>query len=352
MDRVKEAYKLVLKASIIVGAIAVLIFELCPQLVIGIFGSGNDLYQEFAIKTFRIYLSLTVITCLVKMTAVFFQSIGKSVHAVVASLIRDIVCFTPLAIFLPKLLEKRELGSGINGILFAAPISDLVAVIVIIVLTTSFLKELKKSEAPVNLEEGVIRPSVPGPIITIAREHGTAGKTIGSMVAQQLGIPFYYKEMTALAAQESGLDKNFILGLNEDGPNLLYDLYLSTNVVQRAVIAQEQVIRSIADNGSCVIVGRAADYVLRDYDNVIRVFIHGPKDYRVANLMEMYGDSHEDAVRHIRHSDAARSSYYRNISGQHWGDPHNYHICLDASMGKEFCAEQICKIVQKSQIII
>ena len=343
MDRVRESYRIVLSTTVIVGAIAVLIFELWPQAVIGIFGSGNDLYQEFAVKTFRIYLSLTVITCLVKMTSVFFQSIGKPIHAVVASLIRDIVCFTPLAVILPALLEKETPGSGIYGILYAAPISDLVAAVVIVGLTISFFRELDKMGKVEVSEHRSIKPSRPGPIITIAREHGTAGKQIGAQVAQRLGIPFYYKEMTALAAQESGLDKNFLSGLNEDSPNLLYDLYLSTNVVQRAVIAQEEVIRAIADNGSCVIVGRAADHVLRDYDNVIRVFIHAPKEYRVAKIMEMYGDSREDALRNVKHSDAARSGYYRNISGQNWGDPHNYHLCLDASVGAEACVDLICK---------
>ena len=349
MDRVKEAYRLVLISTLSVGLIAVSLFELCPQVIIGIFGSGNDLYQEFAVKTFRIYLSLTMITCLVKMTAVFFQSIGKSIHAVIASLVRDIVCFTPLALTLPALLEKNEAGSGINGILYAAPISDLVAVVVVLVLTITFFRSLKEKEVvetPAASDVRIIKPSRPGPIITIAREHGTAGKKIGSLVAQRLGIPFYYKEVTALAAQESGLDKAFLSGLNEDGPNVLYDLYLSTNAVQRAVIAQEEVICTIANNGSCVIVGRAADYVLRDYENVFSIFIHAPKEYRVAKIMEMYGDNYEDAQRNVRHSDIARSGYYRNISGRNWGSPHNYHLCLDASMGEELCVDLICKIVE------
>lgn len=146
MDRVRQTYRLVLRATLIVGIVAVLLFELRPQLVIGIFGAGDALYQEFAIKTFRIYLSLTVITCLVKMTAVFFQSIGKSIHAVVASLIRDIICFTPLALLLPAIMEKTEAGSGINGILYAAPISDLVAIVVILALTIPFFRKLQKSD--------------------------------------------------------------------------------------------------------------------------------------------------------------------------------------------------------------
>ncbi len=147
MRRVRQTYSLVLRATLIVGISAVLLFQLWPQGVIGLFGDGDALYQEFAVKTFRIYLALTAITCLVKMTAVFFQSIGKSVRAVIASLVRDILCFTPLALVLPALLEEHQPGSGINGILYAAPLSDLVAVIVILGLTLSFFRQLKKQEA-------------------------------------------------------------------------------------------------------------------------------------------------------------------------------------------------------------
>ena len=145
MDRVLQTYKLVLRTTLIVGVAAVLLFELWPQGVIGIFGSGNELYWEFAVKTFRIYLSMTVITCLVKMTAIFFQSINKPLHSVIASLIRDIVCFTPLALVLPVLLENHTSGSGINGILLAAPIADLVSLFVVLALTVPFFRKIRQT---------------------------------------------------------------------------------------------------------------------------------------------------------------------------------------------------------------
>ena len=141
LDRVRQAYQLVLRITLIVGICAVALFELWPQGVINIFGAGNALYQEFAVRTFRIYLSLTVITCLIKMTAIFFQSIGKPGSAMLASLIRDVLCFTPLALVLPAVMERSEAGSGVNGILFAAPISDLVALAVILCLTVSFFRK-------------------------------------------------------------------------------------------------------------------------------------------------------------------------------------------------------------------
>lgn len=144
MKRVRETYKIVLLSTLVVGIVSTLIFQICPEVVIRIFGSGDALYQEFAVKTFRIYLSLMAVTCLVKMTAVFFQSIGKAGHAVVASLVRDIVCFTPMAIVLPVILEAKKTGSGINGILYAAPVADLVALVVIFGLTISFFRSLKR----------------------------------------------------------------------------------------------------------------------------------------------------------------------------------------------------------------
>ena len=149
LDRVRQTYRIVLLSSITVGLVSTLIFQFWPELVINMFGAGDALYMEFAKKTFRIYLSLVTVTGLTKMTTVFFQSIGKSVQAVVTSLVRDIVCFTPIAIFLSAGLEKSQPGSGINGILWAAPIADAVAAVVILVLTLSFFRKLGK-ENPIS----------------------------------------------------------------------------------------------------------------------------------------------------------------------------------------------------------
>ena len=343
-DRVKETYKIVLFSTIIVGLVATLIFQLWPEAIINIFGSGNELYYEFAKKTFRIYLSLMTVTCLVKMTAVFFQSIGRPIRAVVASLVRDIVCFTPIVLILSSVLENNTAGQGINGIFYAAPISDLISIFVILILTVSFFKELSRLDKKEAIVTATIKESKPGFIITISREHGSKGKQIGINVAKKLNIPFYYKEMIALAAQESGLDQEFISNLNNNAPNRLYDLYLSTDVVKQSIIAQEKIIRKIADNGACVMVGRASDYILRDYDNVINVFIYAPKEFRVNNIMEMYNDNKELAIENIKKSDYARSLYYRNIANRKWGDPHNYTICLDSSIGIEHCVNQICDL--------
>lgn len=143
-DRVRQAYRLVLKATLVVSLLATVFFEVWPQGIIRIFGSGDEKYRAFAVLTFRIYLSLTVITCVVKLSAIFFQAIGKPFHSVMASLVRDILCFTPLALLLPVLLERKTPGTGIYGILVAAPIADLVSIVVVLCLTVPFFRKLKK----------------------------------------------------------------------------------------------------------------------------------------------------------------------------------------------------------------
>ena len=343
-ERVKELYGKIMACTLAIGAIFTLVFELAPSFVIGLFGTPSNIpnpadYWEFGEKTLRIFLSLISISCLIKMNSIFFQAVGKPVQALIASMIRDVLCFVPLILILPAISPNVEI------ILYAAPISDIIAMVVTAVLSVSFIKSL---HAPVESEkfEAALKPSHKGVIITIAREHGSSGKQIGRLVADKLGIPFYYKEMTALAAQESGLDLEFIADINTNSPALLHSLYLSTDVIQRAVVAQEKVIKRIAEEGSCVIVGRAADYVLRGNEDLVRVFIYAPTEYRIGRIMEVYGDSYENARKHVRRSDEARASYYKKISGLNWGDRHNYDLVVNSSIGLEESAELIAAHVR------
>ena len=155
------------------------------------------------------------------------------------------------------------------------------------------------------------------------------------MLAKELDIPYYSKELTAIAAKESGFAEEFLPSDYDEKNELLYNLYLSTNVGQQSVIAQEKILRKIANEGTCVIVGRAANHALWNYENVLKVFLYAPQDYRVSNIQKMYGDSKEEALRHMQKSDKARASYYQNISGYEWKNVYNYNLCIDASVGKE-----------------
>ena len=259
-----------------------IIFELNPSVIIKMFGTESDLYMEFAIKTFKIFLFFIVFTCIIKVSSIFFQAVGNPIKASIVSLTRDIVCFVPLVIILPIYFQ-------VEGALYAAPIADVIGIIVTIILLFLFFKKLGNEEKTNSKEFAKIQDSSEGVIVTISRMHGSRGKYIGQLIAKQLNISYYYKELTGLAALESGLDKEFISKLNQNS-NILHDLYLTTTPVKYAIEAQEKVIKKIASKGSCVIVGRAADYVLRNNKNLVRIFIYAPEEYRINSVMEMYGD--------------------------------------------------------------
>ena len=333
-DRVKKLFKMTLMWTAGICLVCTLFFEVLPRPLIAIFGSEGDLYMDFAIKCLRVYLMLIVFTCLQKVCAFFMQSIGKVKLAAPLSMARDILLVIG-ALALP-------LSLGVDGVFWAAPVADLIAMIITVIPVIKVNKELSEGKAAAE-SDATIKTSVAGPVIAISREHGTAGKQIGRMVAEQLGIPLYYKEVLGIAAKESGISEEFISAINSNenaGKG-----YLKTDAVKMAVAASERTIKEIAKQGSCVIIGRAADYALKDNDNVIRVFIHAPKDFRIENVKEMYGDTHEEAVKNIEKSDKNRAAYYENATGLKWGDARNYDLCLDASMGREVCVKLIKSVI-------
>lgn len=343
--RVKETFRLVVQSTLTVCAVATILFESIPLVFVRMFGSdGGELYTGFAVYCLRVYLSLVIFTCLQKACAMFLQSIGHAKAAVPLSVLRDILLIVLSLIFPTRM--------GVIGVLWAAPAADVIAIVITAVVIARVWKQMEGTASmPESKNIGaILQPSHPGVIITIAREHGSAGKQIGQLVAKKLGIPCYYKEMTALAAQESGLAKEFLSDLNASEDAVMRELYLSTTVVRQAITAQEKAIQLIADAGSCVIVGRAADFVLRNRDNVVRVFIHAPKAYRVKKVMEMYGDTEQEGRKNIARSDTARSTYYKSISGQEWGDPHQYELSVDSSIGPEKTANLICAYIDQLQI--
>lgn len=338
-NRVRELLKLMIKWTVIVGLICMVLFEAVPGVFVRMFGSADDpIYFDFAVLCLRIYLSLILVTCVQKVCAIFLQSIGKAKAAAPLSILRDVLLIV-FSLLIPVFL-------GVTGIFWAAPIADILAILITAAVMVRVWKELShenKAKEPM----AAIQPSRQGAIITIAREHGSAGKRIGQLVAQRLNIPCYYKELVAVAAQESGLAQEFISGINSDENAVMRELYLSTDPIKRAVAAQDKAIRKIADAGSCVLIGRSADYVLRNYKDVVRIFIHAPKSYREKKVMEMYGDSPEAAKKSIARSDAARAAYYKSVSGQEWGDPHGYELCIDASMGEDAAANLICDYINR-----
>ncbi len=337
--RVRELLKMIVGWTVVVCLICTVLFEGIPQVFIRMFGADGELYTRFAVGCLRIYLSLIVFTCVQKVCAIFLQSIGHARAAAPLSVLRDVFLIV-LSLIVPMFL-------GVTGIFWAAPAADILAIAITAVVMVRLWKQLCETDEKEVSDRALPEfPSRPGVVVTISREHGSAGKRIGQLAAERLGIPCYYKEMIAIAAHESGLAEAFISNLNSDENAVMKELYLSTNAVQDAIKAQDKAIRSIADAGSCVIVGRSADYVLRNYKNIVRIFITAPKEYRTRKVMEMYGDNREQAEKSIERSDAARRSYYESITRKKWGDSHSYELCIDSSIGVEETAELIFSYVR------
>lgn len=342
-----ERCKKVLSTAILFGmalmAVGILCFEWVPAQMLHVFTSDPQVIEIGRVGFRIIGLSfLPLVTSLI--FPVFFQAVGEGIKSSLLTVVRTAVLFVPLGFLFSRF--------GLNWFWLTFPVTECVTTLVGVMFYRRFLNEqCSVYQRPQTVGRAVLHPSYPGVIIAISREHGSGGKQIGKMVAARLDIPFYYKEMTALAAQESGLDKEFVSDINKNQPRLFYDLYLSTHVVRHAVKAQYQIIRKIAEQGSCVIVGRAADYVLRDHPNLVRVFIYAPKEFRMEKVMKVYGDTREKARKSIRRSDKARGRYYHSISGRKWGDRRNYDLMIDSSCGEEWAADAIVHYITKEASI-
>lgn len=193
--------------------------------------------------------------------------------------------------------------------------------------------------------------------ITIARQFGSGGREIGKALADSLGIPCYDKELISIAAKESGMDAEVFNNVDERATNsLLYSLSMglysfgnsfSNNgdlpVNDRLYILQHQIIKKLAEEGPCVIVGRCADYVLKDRDDTLSVFIHADMEYRKKRAIEIHGVAKNRAEQIVNKTDKVRANYYSFYSGQKWGYAQNYDLCLDSS---KLSTDKIVKIIK------
>ena len=193
-------------------------------------------------------------------------------------------------------------------------------------------------------------------VITIARQYGSGGRTVGEMLANDLGIHYYNHELIKLASEESGINESLFLETDERCRKTGF-LRLPPDVYKGDLIGpdsrdftseanlfnfQAKVIKNLAETSSCVIVGRAADFVLRDYDNVLSVFIHAPHDFLIEQAARVKSLPKDELEKFMAREDKYRAEYYEHHTGQKWTDAMNYDLCLDSSkLGFEKCVEAI-----------
>ena len=198
-------------------------------------------------------------------------------------------------------------------------------------------------------------------IITISREFGSGGRTIGRMVAQRLGIPFYDKELVDQIALESGFAPKFVEEHGEHSPSgSLFSYAFAPQGIPGVMNGlstadflwniQCSVIQQLAEKGPCVIVGRNADYILKDRPECLHVYTFADIPFRAERIVRLYGDSEKSPEARLAEKDKRRRVNYQHYTGRTWGQAQNYDLCLDTGvLGIEQCADTVVSVVENSK---
>jgi len=344
-NRVKETLKIVLGISVVISTIAFILFQTIPDKLISIFGSGDENYMEFACLAFRTYLLLCICNGIQIPAGIFFQAIGKSIKSAVLSLSRQILFLIPAMIILGSMF-------GIMGVLFAGPVADGLAFIVAAILLTLEVKHLKQGKTKkveVEKQARTERKTDKHIIITISREYGSGGRYVGKLIADKLGIKLYDKEFVTKVAEETGLSEEYIEN-NEQKRDVLSVLnngyYSGLNNADELFIKESELIKEVADKESCVIVGRCADFILKDKENVTKVFIYSDMKNKIERAVNIYSIHKNNAEKEIKRIDKLRANHYKYYTDKDWKDNSNYDICINSdALGVEKVADLICDMV-------
>lgn len=198
-------------------------------------------------------------------------------------------------------------------------------------------------------------------IITISRQFGSGGRTVGRLVAEKLGIPFYDKELVEQIALESGFAPKFVEEHGEHAPGKSAFSYAFMHQGMPGVMngmstadflwnIQCSSILQIADQGPCVIVGRNADYILKDRDDAMHIYVHADVAFRADRIVRLYGESEKKPETRLAEKDKRRKLNYQHYTGRTWGDADNYDICLNTGkVGVEEAAQIIVDLVKASK---
>ena len=349
-DRVKKTLKIVLGSSLVISAIAFILFQTIPDKLILIFGSGDAKYMEFACLAFRTYLLLCICNGVQIPSGIFFQAIGKSTKSAILSLSRQIVILIPAMIILSSIY-------GIIGVLSAGPVADGLAFVLAVILLVKETKSMKADGVETAKAE---RKEIPetavtdnGIVITIAREYGSGGRYIGKLVAEKLGIKLYDKNIIEKMSEETGLSEEYIK--DNEQKRTVFDnfnngYYAGLNNSDELFIQESNLIKELADKESCVIVGRCADFILKDKRNVLKIFVSSSMENKIKRATEFYHMDENKAAKEIDRINKLRSNHYEYYTERGWENPSNYDICVNSdSIGIDNVVDLICSIVEKSK---
>ena len=345
-DRVKETLKKVLGLSIIVSTIGFILFQTIPDKLIAIFGSGDEKYIEFACLAFRTYLMLCIFNGVQIPSGIFFQAIGKSVISAILSVSRQIVLLIPAMIILGNIF-------GVHGVLSAGPIADGIAFMIALILIIREVRKLgKRSQESQALESDTVveEKSENKIVVTVSREYGSGGRYVAKLLSEKLGVKFYDKEIVTKLAEETGLSEEYIEE-NEQKRGILStlenDQVTGLSSKDELFIKETELIKKLARKHSCVIVGRCADFILKNNRNVVKVFVYSDMEDKIKRATKFYGLNKEKAEKEIKNIDKQRANHYKYYTEREWKEYSNYDICINSdTFGVEKSADIIYDMIQ------
>lgn len=344
-ERVKETLRKVLTINLVVGLIFNIIFYLFPKEIVSIFITNSDpnykLFLEFAVIICHSFLLIMGLNFLEMTTSITVQSLGNVKKATMVSFIRQIILFIPIACFMAIYLHK-----GIYGVLNAGPIADAITFFIALVIFYSEYRKLSIKEKSTNLEDIKVNNTYKGKkiVITISREYGSGGHYVGELLAKRMGLNFYDKNLINLISKKSGLSKEYV---EENSQKLASFKYIDNND-DRIFIAEEKVIKDLAMKESCVIVGRCADYILKDNKDTIKVFLYSSSQDKVKRAVKYYNLEEDKALKEINKINSERAKHYKYYTNRDWYDFANYDIALNVDyLGVEKTAELLEQVIKE-----
>ena len=341
IDRVKETFKKIIIICTIVGVIAFILFQFFPDVIIRIFGTDDtEAYLKYARLCFKIYLSGIIFTCIIKASTIFLQSCGSSLKSMTLSILRDVILFAPALLIL-------GLNFGVVNMLWAALIADVLTMIFTIIFIRFEFKKLDKKESLESDDKLLLDEKTPifgkRLVITISREYGSGGRYVGELLASKLGIKCYDKELISMIAEEGDFSEDYIKKNEEKKIMLGGSKY---NNADKLFIAETNVIRKIAKKENCIVVGRCANYILKDFKDTYNIFLYSNDDDKVKRVVKYYGVPKDKAREKINKMNRQRERYYNHYTNWKWKDYNNYDLAINVdTLGVEKTAEMIKNIV-------
>lgn len=301
------------------------------------------------ILSFKIYLGGILFCCLQKASCILLQSINKPYKALFLSLMRDVILLVP-GVCLLGLLGNLKL------MLWAGILADVGAFIPTIILVLIEIKKLKVQEVKINKQVTTLIANNHY-VITIGREFGSGGKFIGQEIAKHFNIKCYDNELITKVSEDFNIDLELLKSVDEKQKSSFWYGFANNYVFSREkeqilpisredglFLKQSKTIENLYKNENCVIIGRCADFILKDKPNVIKIFVYSSNlQFKIDRKMEFENCSEEQAKDKINKIDKERADYYNHFTSQTWGDKSNYDLCIDTSV---LGIEQTIKIIE------